>query len=234
MPKPNLTRLYYENASLDIPKEFYPLSQRHFRIQLQNGVFLKLNNFENRISRPDELRRYLLKYVPRHVYFSATRWNFPDRVANREHSKRAYLSTLITWSMSTVMFSKAAINTAMDLVESVWNVSISHARARCDQPAYIVKNGFSFCKQHYEEEEKRKDKLRHLADKRREIKELAKRHFFNWRETWTSEEREERYFNMGTRVGLKDYPTYQAIRDHLADKHDIDLSRKSIENYIKS
>ena len=39
-------------------------SRKHFRIELLNGVFVKLNRFENRIN-AWELRRYLFKYAPR-------------------------------------------------------------------------------------------------------------------------------------------------------------------------
>ena len=55
---------------LPLIEDSWRFSRKHFRIELLNGVFVKLNRFENRIN-SQELRRYLYKYAPRHAFARA-------------------------------------------------------------------------------------------------------------------------------------------------------------------
>jgi hypothetical protein len=63
-------------------------SRKHFRIELLNGVFVKLNRFENRIN-ARELQRYLFKYAPRHAFMSVMDYLFPERVGRKYKAKYA-------------------------------------------------------------------------------------------------------------------------------------------------
>jgi hypothetical protein len=72
---------------LPLREEPWRFSRKHFRIELLNGVFVKLNRFENRIN-SWELRRYLHKYAPRHAFMSVTDYLFPERVG-RKYKARA-------------------------------------------------------------------------------------------------------------------------------------------------
>lgn len=73
---------------LPLQKSPWRFSRKHFRIQLLNGVFVKLNRFENRINLC-ELRRYLFKYAPRHAFMSVTEYLFPERVGRKYKAKYA-------------------------------------------------------------------------------------------------------------------------------------------------
>lgn len=61
---------------------FWNLSRKHFRVQLHDGRFVKLNHFENRLTEKD-LRYYCYKLKPMHVYFSVLNWLFPERVGKK-------------------------------------------------------------------------------------------------------------------------------------------------------
>jgi len=80
-------REYYEHSPLRIAG-FWNLSRKHIRIAICNGRFLKLNKFRNRLS-IRELRYFLLKYAPVHVYMSVLDWLFPERVGRKRKANRA-------------------------------------------------------------------------------------------------------------------------------------------------
>jgi hypothetical protein len=56
----SIRRAYQRLLLTEGPWQF---SRKHFRIELLNGVFVKLNRFENRIN-SRELQKYLFKYAP--------------------------------------------------------------------------------------------------------------------------------------------------------------------------
>ena len=85
---PNDVKAYYQSADLDLRSWMEP-RRKHYRIEIENGRFLKLNKFRNRI-RPEKLRRLLVKYAPVHAYMSVLSWLFPERVASRQKANRAY------------------------------------------------------------------------------------------------------------------------------------------------
>ena len=74
-------RGYYRNVSFRGLSD-WNLRRKHFRLETLNGKFVKLNRFENRISL-EELRKYCVKYAPRHVFMSALNWLFPERVGRK-------------------------------------------------------------------------------------------------------------------------------------------------------
>jgi hypothetical protein len=73
---------------LPLSEKPWKFSRKHFRIELLNGVFVKLNRFENRIH-AGELQRYLFKYAPRHAFMSVTDYLFPERVGRKCKAKYA-------------------------------------------------------------------------------------------------------------------------------------------------
>jgi hypothetical protein len=81
-------RWYYRTAPVKVP-ESWDLSRRHLRLETLNHKFVKLNKFENRIN-PLELRKYCVKYAPRHVYCSVLTWLFPERVGKKHKARYAY------------------------------------------------------------------------------------------------------------------------------------------------
>jgi hypothetical protein len=54
-----IRRAYQRLLLIESPWKF---SRKHFRIELLNGVFVKLNRFENRVN-THELQLYLFKYA---------------------------------------------------------------------------------------------------------------------------------------------------------------------------
>jgi DNA primase catalytic subunit len=62
------------------------LSRKHFRVRVEGGKFVKLNNFQNRLTAQD-VRFYCAKLAPQHVYFSVLNWLFPERVG-KEYKAR--------------------------------------------------------------------------------------------------------------------------------------------------
>ena len=74
-------RWFYRTQPVQVP-ESWDLSRRHLRLETLNRKFVKLNSFENRIN-PKELTKYCIRYAPRHVYASALKWLFPERVGRK-------------------------------------------------------------------------------------------------------------------------------------------------------
>jgi hypothetical protein len=61
---------------------FWNLSRKHFRIETHLNHWVKLNKLENRLNQK-ELRKWLVKFTPLHVYMSALDWLFPERVGKK-------------------------------------------------------------------------------------------------------------------------------------------------------
>jgi len=80
-------RGFYRRSSTTIPS-WIDAGRKHYRFELWNGRFLKLNRFENRI-RPHELAKYLVRYTPKHAYMSVLSWLFPERVGGRRKANNA-------------------------------------------------------------------------------------------------------------------------------------------------
>lgn len=80
-------RAFYNKVTPEFPR-WVRAGRKHYRIELWNGRFLKLNRFENRIQ-PYELRRYLIRYAPKHAYMSVLDWLFPERVGGRGKANSA-------------------------------------------------------------------------------------------------------------------------------------------------
>jgi hypothetical protein len=76
---PEIRRAY---DSIPIPEEPWRFARKHFRIELLNGVFVKLNRFENRLN-VWALRRYLRKYALWHAFISVTDYLFPERFGRK-------------------------------------------------------------------------------------------------------------------------------------------------------
>ena len=72
---------FYINQPLQIPEK-WELVRKHFRIQILDGKFVKLNKFENRINNQG-LRKYCRRFFPAHVYFSVLDYLFPERVGKK-------------------------------------------------------------------------------------------------------------------------------------------------------
>ena len=79
-------RRFYQHTELK--GEPWNFSRKHFRVETLNGVWVKLNRLENRLN-PEELRGYLARYVPGHVYMSVTDWLFPERVGPKHKARSA-------------------------------------------------------------------------------------------------------------------------------------------------
>jgi len=77
-----LIREYYSRAPFD---EFglWNFSRKHFRIELFNHRFLKLNKKRARLGLKD-LRILCGKYAPSHLYMSPLDYLFPERVSSKE------------------------------------------------------------------------------------------------------------------------------------------------------
>lgn len=80
-------RSYYENAPLTIP-ECWNLSRKHIRAVLDNGSYIKLNRYRNRLN-VRSVKGLCWKYAPIHVYFSVLNWLFPERVGRKCKANRA-------------------------------------------------------------------------------------------------------------------------------------------------
>jgi hypothetical protein len=79
-------RTFYRNMMFR--GEIWNFSRRHFRLETLNNKFVKLSRFENRIN-AEELRKYCVRYAPRHVYFSVLSWLFPERVGPKSKAGSA-------------------------------------------------------------------------------------------------------------------------------------------------
>jgi DNA primase catalytic subunit len=67
-------RHYYHN--LELPEAMWTWSRKHYRLETLGRHWVKLNRREDRIS-AEELRGYLVRYAPRHVYMSVMDYLWP-------------------------------------------------------------------------------------------------------------------------------------------------------------
>ena len=70
-----------------MPSE-WNFARKHYRLELLNGRFLKVNRFEDRM-RLDELQEYCVKYAPRHVFMSVMDWLRPEQVGKKQTANHA-------------------------------------------------------------------------------------------------------------------------------------------------
>jgi len=82
-----MVKRFYQNSSLNVPN-LWNLGRKHFRVQVFDGRFVKLNKFRNRINER-ELKMFCVKLAPLHVYFSVLDWLFPERVGKKYKAKYA-------------------------------------------------------------------------------------------------------------------------------------------------
>ena len=82
-----MVRRFYQNACLNVPR-LWNLSRKHFRVQVFDGRFVKLNKFRNRLNER-ELREFCVRLTPVHVYFFVLDWLFPERVGKKYKAKYA-------------------------------------------------------------------------------------------------------------------------------------------------
>jgi len=80
----HLLREYYSRAPLD-DFNLWKFSRKHFRIELFNHKFLKLNGRRARLGIKD-LRFLSSKYVPLHLYMSVLDYLFPERVSSKKNT----------------------------------------------------------------------------------------------------------------------------------------------------
>ena len=73
-------RRYYKECDLDL-SSITDLRFRHFRFLLPNGRFRKI---PDRITDPEKLRRWLVRYAPLDVYYSVSCWLAPERLGSKE------------------------------------------------------------------------------------------------------------------------------------------------------
>lgn len=78
----NALRAYYETASLWLPPK---PTHRQFRVAVArpDGT-LAFRKIEDRVRDVETLRRWLLRFVPAHAYFTTSRWLDPQRLGPRE------------------------------------------------------------------------------------------------------------------------------------------------------
>jgi len=79
-----LIREYYRRAPFD-GFNLWKFSRKHFRIELFNHKFLKLNGRRARLGIKD-LRLLSSKYVPIHLYMSVLDYLFPERVSSKKNT----------------------------------------------------------------------------------------------------------------------------------------------------
>jgi len=72
-------RQFYRTAPLDL-RYLSDLPHRHFRLFLQNGRFLKI---DERIRDTTRLRTWLVRFAPRDVYYSVSCWLNPEVLGSR-------------------------------------------------------------------------------------------------------------------------------------------------------
>jgi hypothetical protein len=78
-------RHYYNN--LELPEAIWKWSRKHYRLETLGGHWVKLNRREGRIS-AEELRSYLERYAPKHVFMSVLDFLRPQYVGNRRKRAR--------------------------------------------------------------------------------------------------------------------------------------------------
>jgi DNA primase catalytic subunit len=79
-------RHYYNN--LELPEGLWRWSRKHYRLETLGCHWVKLNRREDRI-RAEELRGYLVRYAPRHVYMSVMDYLRPQYVGSRRKTRAA-------------------------------------------------------------------------------------------------------------------------------------------------
>ncbi|MFA4860250.1 hypothetical protein [Methanoregula sp.] len=72
-------RHFYQTAPLDLSC-LSDLPHRHFRLFLQNGRFLKI---DERVRDEMRLRKWLVRFAPSDVYYSVSCWLNPERLGSR-------------------------------------------------------------------------------------------------------------------------------------------------------
>jgi hypothetical protein len=87
---PKITN-FYKNGfeETEVHKDWPRLWNKHYRIQLWKGQFLKLNRFRGRLNFKS-LKWLCTKYRPIHVYMSVMNWIFPERVGLKRKARHAY------------------------------------------------------------------------------------------------------------------------------------------------
>jgi hypothetical protein len=88
-PRPTYIREFYSRAPFD---EFglWKFSRKHFRMELFNHRFLKLNTESRARLGIKDLRFLGSKYAPLHLYTSVLDYLFPERVSSKERSTSSY------------------------------------------------------------------------------------------------------------------------------------------------
>jgi hypothetical protein len=87
MLEPRWVRSFYANGGLKVPG-LWRLGRKHFRVELFDGRFLKLNRFRSRLN-VGRLRGLCERLSPIHVYFSVLDWLFPERVGKKHKARYA-------------------------------------------------------------------------------------------------------------------------------------------------
>jgi hypothetical protein len=104
-------RLFYQQHLPDL-SAITGCSFRHFRILLPQGRFLKIRD---RITTPETLRRWLVRYRPSDVYYSTSCWLAPENLGRRERSAVSdsiFLSSDIVFDIDRSPFSHASLDEA--------------------------------------------------------------------------------------------------------------------------
>lgn len=84
-----IKRFYEAWTSNPVFDEWGGLWRKHFRIEVENDIFIKLNNYRNRF-RFQSLKASCRRLLPRHVYMSVLEWLLPERVSTKPKANNAY------------------------------------------------------------------------------------------------------------------------------------------------
>jgi DNA primase catalytic subunit len=104
-------RSFYQHHLPDL-SAITDLSHRHFRILLPRGTFLKL---QDRIRSEEVLQRWLVRYRPSDVYYSASCWLVPENIGRRERtpvSDNIFLSSDIVFDIDRSPYSTTNLELA--------------------------------------------------------------------------------------------------------------------------
>ncbi|MGD0805447.1 MAG: hypothetical protein ABSA11_15415 [Candidatus Bathyarchaeia archaeon] len=82
-------RFYRQWRPSDVHRSWPQLWNKHYRIRVQDDIFIKLNKHRSRLGF-DSLRRLCLEYAPGNIYMSVLNWMMPERVGDKRASVGAY------------------------------------------------------------------------------------------------------------------------------------------------
>ena len=105
-----LTREYYTGTRLN-DNGLWRFPRKHFRAELRNGVFLKLNGPRRARLDARDLQGIASRLAPRHLYMSVLNYLFPERVSGKDRTDCYPVGGELLVDVDSYLFRKPHLHT---------------------------------------------------------------------------------------------------------------------------